>query len=252
MSWLSGLSATGRAKRAARRAGLGLVQRAERKAQERELLRRGREQEIALIAPGIRRAMQLDARVAHDPAHVVSGRERIRAEIACDAQEIGELDALIAAHAGDRGAAGGVARREILDHRLTKPRLEIEHVVGDAKTLGDAARIVDVLAGAAGALPAERRAVVVQLKRDADHLAAGLDQERRRARAVDAARHGDDHAALGGRTRELQVLDHGLTDVSFLAIDHAAEHGACRHFRQPMGHRRGVPRPSADPIARAA
>ena len=81
--------------------------------------------------------------------------------------------------------------------------------MGDAEALGDAARIVDVLAGAAGALPAERRAVVVQLERDADHLAAGLDQERRRARAVDAARHGDDHAALGGRTLELQVLDHG-------------------------------------------
>ena len=80
--------------------------------------------------------------------------------------------------------------------------------MGDVEALGDATRIVDVLAGAAGALPAHRGAVVVQLQREADHLAAGRHQERRCARAVDAAGHGDDHAALGGRTAELQIMDH--------------------------------------------
>ena len=41
------------------------------------------------------------------------------------------------------------------------------------------------------------------------------------------------HSAAG--RVELQVLDHGLMDVSFLAIDHAAEHGACWRLRQPIG-----------------
>ena len=53
--------------------------------------------------------------------------------------------------------------------------------------------------GAARALAAGGGAVVVELQRDADHLEALLDQQRRRHRAVDAARHGDDHAAVARR-----------------------------------------------------
>ena len=79
--------------------------------------------------------------------------------------------------------------------------------MGDVEPLGDPARVVNVLAGAARAFPAQRGAVIVQLQRDADHLAAGLEEERRRARAVDAPGHGDDHAAFGGRAPQLQVLD---------------------------------------------
>ena len=43
----------------------------------------------------------------------------------------------------------------------------------DAERLGDAARVVDVLAGAAGAGAVRRRAVVVELQRHADHVVAG-------------------------------------------------------------------------------
>jgi hypothetical protein len=38
----------------------------------------------------------------------------------------------------------------------------------DADALGDRARVVDILAGAAGAFAVRRRAVVVELQRDAD------------------------------------------------------------------------------------
>ena len=44
--------------------------------------------------------------------------------------------------------------------------------MGDAERVGDAARVVDVLAGAAGALAARRGAMVVELQRDADHVVA--------------------------------------------------------------------------------
>ena len=40
------------------------------------------------------------------------------------------------------------------------------------KRLGHAACVLDVLAGAAGALAADRLAMVVELKRDADHVIA--------------------------------------------------------------------------------
>ncbi len=60
--------------------------------------------------------------------------------------------------------------------------------------VGHAARVVDVLAGAARALAAGRRAVVVELQRDADHLVAGLVQQAGDGAAVHAARHRDEDA----------------------------------------------------------
>jgi hypothetical protein len=54
--------------------------------------------------------------------------------------------------------------------------------VRDADALGDGARIMNVAAGAAGALAVGRRAVVVELQGDADHVVAGLGEQRRRDR----------------------------------------------------------------------
>ena len=64
----------------------------------------------------------------------------------------------------------------------------------DAERLGDAAGVVDVLAGAAGALAVHGGAVVVELQRDADDVVALALQQRRDDRGIDAARHGDDDA----------------------------------------------------------
>ena len=119
-------------------------------------------------------------------------------------QQVRELDPLVAAHAGDRSAAGGVGRGEVVDHGRLEAGFEIEDVVRDAKPIGDGARILDVAAGTACALAAGGRAVVVELERDADDLVAGLGEQCRGHRAVDAARHGDDDAA--GRR---QVEIHG-------------------------------------------
>ena len=75
----------------------------------------------------------------------------------------------------------------------------------DADALGDRARIVDVLAGAAGALAVGRLAMVVELQRDADDvIALGLEQ-RRRDRGIDAARHRDDDAGVLGPALKIEL-----------------------------------------------
>ena len=88
----------------------------------------------------------------------------------------------------------GVAVGEIGDHRGAEPGLGIDHVMRDAEMVGHPARVVDVLAGAAGALAAGGGAMVVQLQGNADHLMAGLGQQAGDGAAVDAAGHGDQHA----------------------------------------------------------
>ena len=65
-----------------------------------------------------------------------------------------------------------IAVGERAHHRLGEARLVVEHVMRDLERIGHAPRILDVLAGATSALPADRLAMVVELQRDADHVVA--------------------------------------------------------------------------------
>ena len=87
-----------------------------------------------------------------DAPHIMSGRERIGAEFLRDVQQIGELHALVAAHAGDRRFAARVGGGEILHHRPAEALFVIQHVMRNAKPFRDAARIMNVLPGATRAL----------------------------------------------------------------------------------------------------
>jgi hypothetical protein len=79
----------------------------------------------------------------------------------------------------------------------------------NADPVGDRAGVVDVLAGAAGALAVGRSAVVVKLKGHPDHvIALGLEQ-RRRYRGIDAAGHGDDHAGRLRPAFDVETVAHG-------------------------------------------
>src|SRR5487761_136041 len=188
------------------RAGFIFAQFAEREAQEIELLARRAIEEIALVAAGIGGAVQLRPGGAVDAARIVAGRERVRAEVARDGEQIVELHRFVAANARHRRLAGDVGIGEFVDHRGAKALLVIEHVMGNAERLGDPRRVVDVLPGAARALAAGCLAVVVKLQRHADDVITAFDQQRRHGRAVDAARHGDDHPRAGSERHIHQVL----------------------------------------------
>ena len=153
MSWLSGLFATARPSRSACARTLLLRHVAEGEAQVFELLRRGGEEEVALVPGAIDRAVELGPRRPRHAPHVVAGGERVRAKVAGERQQVAELHPLVAAHAGDRRLAAQVGVGEIVDHRLLEARLVVEHVVADAEPVRDPAGVVDVLPGTAGAGP---------------------------------------------------------------------------------------------------
>ena len=191
-------------------ARLRLAALAEREAQNIELLARGAEQEIALVALFLARAEQAAAAFGQRPRRdVMSGRQNFGAQLACGDQEIVEFDRHVAFDAGHRRLAVDIAFGEAVDHRFLEAALVVEHVMRNADALGDAARVVDVLSGAAGALAVRRRAVVVELQRHADDvIALGLEQ-RSGHRRVDAARHGDDDAGVLRAAVDIEAVGHG-------------------------------------------
>jgi hypothetical protein len=172
----------GKAKAPRQFARLRLGHVAERKAQIVELLARGREQEIALIAIGVGGADQRARSIAEAArGDIMSGRKCRGAELARGRQQIAKLDRTVALDARHRRLARGVAVGEIVDHRFPETALIVEHVMRNADPLGDVAGVVDVLPGAAGALAVGGRAMVVKLQGDADDvIALGLQQRSRR------------------------------------------------------------------------
>ena len=189
---------------------------AEREAQQVELRARGGEQEIALVALGLARAIERAA-AARQRARgdVMAGRQNLGAELARGLEQVAELDRLIAFDARHRRLAGHIALGEAVDHRLLEAALVVEHVMRNADALGDRARVVDIAAGATGALAVGRRAMIVELERDADDVVAGIGQQRRGDRGIDAARHGDDDARVGRPSLDIETVQHGDVASSF-------------------------------------
>ena len=130
---------------------LVLRQIAERKAHEIELLARRAVKEIALVAARIGALVQLDAAAIHHPPHIMAGGEAIGAELAREGDQVDELHALVARRARHRRPAVRIFVDEAVDHAFAEAAFVIEHVMGDAEPVGDLLRVVDVLAGAAGA-----------------------------------------------------------------------------------------------------
>ena len=124
---------------------------------------RGGEEEIALVALGIARAVKLGAGGAGTKLDIVAGGERVRPELTRRRQQLMEFDLLVAHHTRDRRFSGNVAVGERLHDGRLETLLVIEDVVGDAEPIGDPAGIVDILSRTAGAAPADGLAVVIKL-----------------------------------------------------------------------------------------
>ncbi len=225
MSWLSGLSATARPSSAATCAHLRLFQAAQGKAQEIQLVAGGGEQEVALVAGRIDGAVQVGGPPGRAiAAHIVAGGQGRGAQVAGHLQQVAELDRLVAAHAGDRRLAAQIGVGEILDHRVAEAAFVVEHIVGDADGLGGGAGVEDVLAGAAGALLLHRRAMVVELQGDADHVIAGALEQGGGDGGIHAAGHGRHHPRAG---RQGRGVARGPLDIGVDVHGEAArgEHG---------------------------
>ena len=189
-------------------ARLGLGHLAERKAQVIELLMRGAEQEVALIALLFAGAVERTAGGRCARGDVMAGRQNLRAKLAGGAEQVLELDRHVAVDAGHRRLAQDVALGEAVDHRLLESAFVVEDVMRNADPVGDVAGVVDVLPGAAGALAVRRRPMVVKLQRHADDVIALLLQKRGGHRRVDAAGHGDDDAGVLRAPFEVETVAH--------------------------------------------
>mgnify|MGYP003590051297 CR=1 FL=1 len=121
--------------------------------------------------------MQFRTLGAIDATRVMARRQRLAAEVLGERHQVAELHRLVAADAGHRGLATGIGVGEVADHLAPEHLLAVQHVVRDAKAVGDVARIMDVLAGAAGTLLLDGRAVVVELQGGADDVVALLGQQ---------------------------------------------------------------------------
>ncbi len=173
-------------------AHLRLGKPAQREAQEVDLRLGGGEEEIALVAVGVDRPVERAVGAIGLAADVVARRQCVRAELARGRQQVGELDGLVARHAGDGRLAGDIALREGVDHGFLETLLVVKHVMGNAERLGDAAGVVDVLAGAARTGAVHRGTMIVELQRHADDIVAFLLQEAGDDRGIHTAGHGDD------------------------------------------------------------
>ena len=113
-------------------------------------------------------------------------------------RQVLKLHPLIAANARHRGCARKVAVGKLINDRVFKNVLIIQHVMGKAHVFGDAAGIMDVHARTARAFLGQGCPVIIKLQGHADHVIAFLLEHGRHNGAVDAARHRHHNAGVGG------------------------------------------------------
>ena len=154
---------------------LGLV--TKRKTQMFELGLGRCEQEVALVALRLARPKQrAPAAGKRTRGDVMTGRKHARAKIASGFQKVAKLDRLITLQAGHWRLSGKIAVGETVDYGFLEALFVVEDVMRNADPLRHGAGVMDVAAGAAGALAVGRGAVIVKLQRDPDDIVAGVRQ----------------------------------------------------------------------------
>ena len=164
----------------------------------------------------------------------MAGRQDVGAKVARCLEEIGKFDVLVAGDAGDWRLARHIAACEGVDDLFAEAGFVIQHVMGNAKALGDPTGIVDILAGAAGALAMGGGAMVVKLQRDADDVIAFLLQKRCHNGGIDPAGHGHDHARVRRRPRQAEGVEGSRRSSRNRRRGGKAFHGFSRQRRKTI------------------
>jgi hypothetical protein len=154
-------------------------------------------QHVALILARVVGRSDQQAVIVAGDARVVAGREPSSAEPVRELEHRVEADGSVAAHAGVRREAGGVAADEAVDDLGAETVAQVEGHVRDAHPVGKRAGAGDRLRRAAGALAVGGR-VGPELQRDREHLVAGVQRELCGGGAVDSSAHRDERAAWPG------------------------------------------------------
>jgi len=122
--------------------------------------------------------------------------QNICAEITCCVEEIFELDVLVARDTRDRRFACHIRFGEGIDHLVFEAAFIVEHIMGNAQTRSDIARIMNILSRAAGTFAMNGFAMIIKLQGHADDIIAVALEQRGHDRGIDTARHSNDHARL--------------------------------------------------------
>ena len=190
-------------------AHIALGHAAQRKAHEIQLLARGAKKKVALVARRIGGDVQFRAVHAVGPSYIMTGGQRVGAKFFCRRQQVGELHLLVAGDAGDRRFAARIGGGKIFHHRFFETRFVIQNVVRNAERLRNAARVVNVLAGAASAFFLRSGAGIVELQRHADDVIAFALEQRGGDGGIHATGHGNDHAGVARVLRKSKAVAGG-------------------------------------------
>src|SRR3954470_8904691 len=148
-------------------------------------------QYVGLVLGRVHRPAQL----AVGQPGVVAGDDGVEPQRPGTVEHGGELDLLVAPHAGIGSAAGRVLGDEVLDHVLGEALGQIPDVERDAQLVGHPARVVSVLDAAAPAgAAAQRLPVRRQRQVHAGDLVTGVDGQGRGDRGVHSPAHRGEHA----------------------------------------------------------
>ena len=175
------------------RAHLCLAETADREIAAGEFHGRNHVQEIALVLASVDAAQQAPAGA---DARVMAGRKPFGTQAARIVEAQPELDLAIAQHVGIRRAPGAQLREEVRKDAFTVFRRKADAMQRDAELRAACARILEV-----GGRRAVALAVVFPVRHEqALNIVAGIREQRRRDRGIDAARHCDDIAGHGAES----------------------------------------------------
>ena len=124
----------------------------------------------------------------------MAGRDMGRSEGAGLGQQIAELELFVAHYAGIRRAAGAIFAGEIIDHHLLELVRLIDHVMGNAERMRDAAGIGHGLGAATFVLRAGDAILRPDLHGHTDHVVPLFLEQVSRDGRIDAAAHAEQDA----------------------------------------------------------